>query len=162
MTQGVLLFKYEEEKTESGATALAGLPVYLDLAKVLGLSESIQKHLTIRENSQGWTDVQAVMSLILLNLAGGSCVDDLDILNADQGFCKILSRIQSQGLKRKERRKLEQRWCKEKKRFVPSPLAMFRYLSRFHDPDQEKSRQSGKAFIPAPKHIDVNIYNNFS
>ena len=150
MTQGVLLFKYEEEKTESGATALAGLPVYLDLAKVLGLSESIQKHLTIRENSQGWTDVQAVMSLILLNLAGGSCVDDLDILNADQGFCKILSRIQSHSLKRKERRKLEQRWRKEKKRFVPSPLAMFRYLSRFHDPDQEKSRQSGKAFIPAP------------
>jgi hypothetical protein len=39
MTQGVLLFKYEEEKTESGATALAGLPVYIDLAKVLGLSE---------------------------------------------------------------------------------------------------------------------------
>jgi hypothetical protein len=86
MTQGVLPFKYEEEKTQSGATALAGLPVYLDLAKVLGLSESIKKHLTIRENSQGWTDVQAVMSLVLLNLAGGSCVDDLDILNADQGF----------------------------------------------------------------------------
>jgi hypothetical protein len=72
MTQDILPFKYEEEKTESGATALAGLPVYLDLAKVLGLSESIQKHLKIRENSQGWTDVQAVMSLILLNLAGGS------------------------------------------------------------------------------------------
>ncbi len=86
--------------------------------------------------------------MILLNLAGGSCVDDLDILNADQGFCKILSRIQSHGLKRKERRKLEQRWRKEKKRFVPSPLAMFRYLSRFHDPDQEKPRQSGKAFQP--------------
>ncbi|MFO7752812.1 MAG: hypothetical protein R6V41_06815, partial [Desulfobacteraceae bacterium] len=28
MTQGLLPFKYEEEKNESGMTALAGLPIY--------------------------------------------------------------------------------------------------------------------------------------
>ena len=61
MAQGVLPFKYEEEKTLSGTTALAGLPVYLDLAKVLGLTKSIEKHLKIREYSQGWTDMQTVM-----------------------------------------------------------------------------------------------------
>ncbi len=54
MTQGVLPFKYEEEKNDSGMTALAGLPVYLDLAKVIGLSKSIQQHLKIRTNGQGW------------------------------------------------------------------------------------------------------------
>ena len=32
MTQGVLSFQYEEEKLESGATSLSGLPVYLDFA----------------------------------------------------------------------------------------------------------------------------------
>jgi len=37
MTQGVLPFKYEEEKSKSGMTALAGLPISLDLARVLGL-----------------------------------------------------------------------------------------------------------------------------
>jgi len=42
MSQGVLPFKYEEEKTGSGMTGLAGLPLYLDLAKVIGLSKSIQ------------------------------------------------------------------------------------------------------------------------
>ena len=31
MSQGVLGFKYEEEKQETGMTGLAGLPVYLDL-----------------------------------------------------------------------------------------------------------------------------------
>ena len=56
MSQGVLPFKYEEEKTGSGMTAPAGLLLYLDLAKILGLSKSIQKHLKERENSQGWTD----------------------------------------------------------------------------------------------------------
>jgi hypothetical protein len=45
MTQGVLPFKYEEEESRNGMTALAGLPVYLDLAEVIGLSKSIQKHL---------------------------------------------------------------------------------------------------------------------
>ena len=32
MAQGVLPFKYEEEKKDTGMTGLAGLPVYLDLA----------------------------------------------------------------------------------------------------------------------------------
>jgi len=36
-----------------------------------GLSKSVQKHLKVREGGQGWTDSQMVISLILLNLAGG-------------------------------------------------------------------------------------------
>ena len=150
MSQGVLPFKYEEEKTLTGITALAGLPVYLDLAKVIGLSKSIQKHMRIRENSQGWTDVQLVLSLVLLNLAGGECVDDLKILEADEGFCQILRKAETHGLRRKMRRALERRWRKKKKRSVPSPSATFRYLSKFHDAEQDKERESAKvkAFIP--------------
>ena len=56
MAQGVLPYKYEEEKTEAGMTALAGLPVYLDLASVLGLGDHIRTHLQVK--SQGWTDEQ--------------------------------------------------------------------------------------------------------
>jgi len=48
MPQGILPYKYEEEKTTSGMTALGGLPTYLDLAYVAGLSESIDRHLHIR------------------------------------------------------------------------------------------------------------------
>jgi len=139
MTQGVLPFKYEEEKKDTGMTALAGLPLYLDLAKVIGLSKSIQKHLKIRTNNQGWTDQQMVLSLVLLNLAGGSCVEDLKTLEADEGFCEILRKCELHGLKRKVRRALKNRWRKEKKRSVPSPSAAFRYLSKFHEPEQEKN-----------------------
>ncbi len=95
MPQGVLPYKYEEEKTTSGMTALAGLPVYLDLASVLNLGESISTHLHVKV--QGWTDEQIVISLILLNLAGGESVDDLRILEADEGFCRILRRIELKG-----------------------------------------------------------------
>ena len=68
MPQGALPYKYEEEKQASGMTALAGLPVYLDLASVLGLGDHIRARMHVRE-SQGWTDEQMILSLALLNLA---------------------------------------------------------------------------------------------
>src|SRR3989338_2940229 len=113
MAQGVLAFKYEEERTERGMTALAGLPAYLELAHVMGLSKSIGKRLHVRGGGQGWSDEAEVLSLILLNLAGGDCVEDLRILEKDEGFCRVLRRVRFQGLSRKERREMERRWRKE-------------------------------------------------
>ena len=150
MPRGALPFKYEEEASSVGMTALRGLPLYLDLGHVGGLSKSIEQHLGVRVGEQGWTDSEVVMSLVLLNLAGGDCVEDLLIVEADEGFCRLLRRVQHHGLKRKERRELERRWRKERKRSVPSPSAVFRYLSALHDAEQEGLRQLGKAFIPRP------------
>ena len=109
MSQGVLPFKYEEDKNESGMTALGGLPVYLDLAIVIGLSKSIQKNLKIKAGGQGWTDSQIVISLVLLNIAGGSSVSDLNVLEDGKGFCEILRKTETYGLKRKVRRALERK-----------------------------------------------------
>ena len=63
MAPGILPLKYETEKNTTGMTALAGLSVYLDLARVIGLSKSIEKHLKVRKGGQGWTDSQIVLSL---------------------------------------------------------------------------------------------------
>jgi len=82
MAQGILPFKYETEKNATGMTALAGLSVYLDLVQVIGLNKSIQKHLKVRKDGQGWTDSQIVLPLVLFNLAGGDCVDDIKKLEA--------------------------------------------------------------------------------
>jgi hypothetical protein len=150
MAQSILPFKYETEKKTTGMTALSGLPVYMDLAKVLGLSRSIEKHLKIRKNGQGWTDSQMVLSLVLLNLAGGDCVEDIKKLEADDGFCEVLKKAELHGLRRKVRRTLLRRWRKKKTRTVPSPSSIFRYLTKFHNIEQEKLRQHGKAFIPQP------------
>jgi hypothetical protein len=148
MAQGVLGFKYEEEKHDTGMTGLAGLPVYLDLAHTMGLPELIGRHLQVKQ--RGWTDAQMISSLILLNLAGGDCVEDLSTVQKDEGFCRILRRVEQQGMRRAERREVERRWRKERWRSVPSPSAAFRYLSAFHDSDQEGKRKEGKAFIPVP------------
>jgi hypothetical protein len=149
--QGVLPFRYEREPTASGMTALAGLPAYLELAVVSGLTDSIRCHLQVCSGQkQGWTDTQIVMSLVLLNVAGGDCVDDLRILERDDGFTRVLRRVEMHGLRRKERREQERRWRKERKRAVPSPSAVFRYLSAFDNPGEEAKRTAGRAFIPAP------------
>jgi hypothetical protein len=136
MPQGILPYKYEEEKKASGMTSLAGLPLYLDLAFALGLPDSITRHLTLR-SSQGWTDAQMVLSLVLLALAGGDCVDDLRILQADEGFCRILERIEPEVS--------SFRWRIKKSRAVPSPSSAFRYLAAFHTLDMPVQ---GAALIP--------------
>ena len=148
MAQGVLGFKYEEEKHDTGMTGLAGLPVYLDLMQAMGLWEQIRRYLQVKE--RGWTDAQMVSSLLLLNVAGGDCVEDLRKLEKDEGFCRILRRVGQQGISRWERREQERRWRKEGCRSVPSASAVFRYLSAFHDGEQERCRKAGKAFIPVP------------
>ena len=148
MSQGLLSFKYEMEKKDTGMTALAGLPLYMDLASAMGLGESIENHLHIKQ--QGWTDRQTLLSLVMMNLAGGDCVDDLRKLEDDTGFCEVLRRLEQRGMKRRDRRESDRRWRKDRSRTVPSASFVFRYLSAFHDADQEKERVEGKAFIPVP------------
>jgi hypothetical protein len=157
MPQGLLPYKYEEEKRESGMTALAGLPLYLDLASVLGLSDSIATRMHVIKGSQGWSDEQVILSLILLNLAGGDSVEDINILEKDEGFCRVLRRIELKGLTRKKRRAKERQWRKERRRTFPSPSPIFRYLDTFHDPEEEKKREKGRAFIPAPNEHLTNL-----
>jgi len=77
----------------------------MGLACATGLYESVRKHIQIREDSQGWTDSQVIMSLILLNLSGGDCVEDLSVLEADEGSCRVLRRVELHDFSREERRK---------------------------------------------------------
>lgn len=149
MAQGVLPFQYSSTCGHSGYTALAGLPAFLDLGQVLGLAEAADRYLAARQGSQGFSDAQMVMAGVLLNLAGGDCVDDLERLEGDEGFARLLRRVELRHLARHERRQQECRWRKERKRSLPSPSSMRRYLGLFHDPGAEQGRTEGRAFIPA-------------
>lgn len=151
VSQALLPFQYREDTRSNGATALAGLGLYLDLVAAAGLRESIERHVRVRgRGGRGWTDAQLVLTTILLNLAGGDAVADVDGLEADEGFGLLLKRVEWHGLPRKERRELERRWRKERERAVPSTSALFRYLEGFHDEAEEERRLEvdEKAFIP--------------
>ena len=149
MEQTSLPFHYAEENESTGMTALSGLPAYLDLAAVARLRESVRRHVGVREGTQGWTDAQMVMSLVMLNLSGGESVDDLRLLERDEGLGRVLLAGESHRMRRSDRRAQRNRWRRERRRVVPSPTAVFRYLDNFHDESEEAKRRPGKAFIPA-------------
>ncbi len=149
MHQGTLPFHYAEENESTGMTALAGLPAYLELASVARLGESVRRHVGVREGTQGWTDAQMVIALAMLNLAGGESVDDLRLLEKDEGLGRAVSVAESHRMKRAERRAQRDRWRVHRSRAAPSPTAVFRYLGSFHDEAEEAGRRPEGAFIPA-------------
>jgi hypothetical protein len=148
MAQGALAFQYEAETTASGVTSLGGLPVYLDLIKASGLACAIKKHVRV-SGGQGWLDLQMILALIFLNLAGGDGLEDLERLEQDAGFAEVMREVERGLLSRAERRSLRGRWRKPRRRALPSPSSMAEWLARFHDPAAERRREPGAAFIPA-------------
>ena len=120
MAQKGLPYEYKIEESKAGLTAFGGLPTYLDLASATGFLKSIDRHLRICGGDQGWIDRQMILSLALLNLVGGDCVEDIDKLEADEGFCRIMRKVETHGLTRKEKRAFKKRWRKERTRTFPS------------------------------------------
>jgi len=158
MPQGTLPIKYEIEQTDSKVTAHAGLPLYLELLISLGFDQVLDRCIAARKDGQGWTDSQLVLPLILLNLSGGDCVSDIDVLHEDEGLRRIIRHCAFYGKTRKERRELEKRWRKRTERVFPSPSSYFRYLRLFHDQKQEELRVAKTAFIPKQKPCLEGIY----
>lgn len=113
--QAILSYRMEGEPTRADLTGLSGLAPYLDLVCASGVIGAIEKHLSAA-GEQGWTDAQAVMSIVLLNLAGGECVDDLEHLEADAGLCKLVRWCENHTLPRRMRREMKSRWRKGRSR----------------------------------------------
>ena len=107
MKQGLLAFQYEQEKGSTGMTGLSGLMTYLELMQAAGLRSSVERHVRLRERGQGWTDSQMIISLMLLNLAGGESVSGLDLLEKDRGLCRMFREFETCGMRLSERRALE-------------------------------------------------------
>jgi hypothetical protein len=109
LPQGVLGFQYQADRSSSGLTSQGGLPLYLDLVEAIGLGSTIRQNVRVA-GSRGWLDIQMVLALIFLNLAGGDCVEDLERLEADSGFAAILRSTERDVLSATERRSLKTRW----------------------------------------------------
>jgi hypothetical protein len=68
------------------------LPLYLDLVRASGLDVAIGRHVQVA-GGQGWLDIQMVLAVIFLNIAGGDCVEDIERLEADSGFAATCGRL---------------------------------------------------------------------
>jgi hypothetical protein len=145
----MLRYEFVAEPTATDITGFAGLLPYIDLACLLGVLRSVDEQVGVA-GPQGWLDRQHVLALMLLNLAGGECIEDIRLLEADAGLCRMVRAAEKYGLRRPQRRALELRFRKGRERAFPSPTRLYEYLNQFHDADEEGKRVEGKAFIPAP------------
>lgn len=111
-------------------TALAGLPLVARTFRALKLPESIGRNLAIKKRDRGLREAQMIESFVLLNAAGGDCLDDFQRLSADEGLAPMLGYA------------------------PPSPEAARKFLYACHDDEAVETAKAARkpdqiAFIPA-------------
>ena len=115
-TEAPLLFEFDPKPAEEVLTALGGLPLVVQAFRSLGLPGSVKQHLVVKERQRGYDEATFVESFVLLNAAGGECLDDFERLRADPGLGELIGHE------------------------VPSPEAARKFLYAFHE--EEKIEQA--------------------
>jgi len=92
MSQGLLPYTVEVVAEGDGVTGRAGLPLVLETMHALGLDQAIAQHVHVRERQSGYTEAEKIEALVLLFAAGGDCLDDIAVLQADGGLGRLLDR----------------------------------------------------------------------
>ena len=101
-------FDYEEGHAEQGLTGLAGIPVLLQAFRSLDLPRSVARNITLKQRQRGIDEASYVESFVILNAAGGECLEDFAHLRQD-GVRELIGHD------------------------LPSPEAARKLLYQFHD-----------------------------
>ena len=130
MSQGLLPYTVQTVPDLAGLTSRAGLPVVLETLRALRLDQAIAEHVRVRERQSGYTETEKLEALVLLLAAGGDCLDDIAVLQADAGLGRLLDRR------------------------LPSADTLRHFLYAFHDDQLIAQAQAARpvgqvAYIPA-------------
>jgi hypothetical protein len=79
-------------KTTEAVTSFAGLPLFLQMGKALGLEKKINE-LALKERERGYRPADMVFSLMGMLQAGGVALDDIEVLKRDDGFRRLVRAI---------------------------------------------------------------------
>lgn len=123
LRQGIFPFVVEPGRQDD-VTARAGLTLVAEAVRAVGLDTAVEKHLELRERRSGYSEAQKVEAIVLLQSAGGECIEDIRSLSADLGFERMLGHE------------------------LPSPDALHKFLAGFHDEKVLEGRPAEGAFIP--------------
>ena len=121
VTEQPLPFAYDDQATEEGVTALGGMPVLVQTFRSLAVGGSVRRNVTLKQRQRGLSEDAYVESFVILNAAGGDCLEDFEhLLRADEGLAELIGHE------------------------VPSPEAARKFLYQFHDEAKvERSGSSG-------------------
>lgn len=130
MSQGLLPYTVEVVARADTVTGRAGLPLVLETMRALGLPQVIREQVRVRERQSGYTETAKIEALVLLLAAGGECLDDIRLLQADAGLTRLVDRT------------------------LPSADTLRHFLYGFHDErliaQAQAARPAGQvAYIPA-------------
>jgi hypothetical protein len=129
-TEQPLPFTYDEQESEEAVTALGGMPLLVQAFRSLGVGGSVKRNVALKQRRRGLSEDSYVESFVILNAAGGDCLEDFEQLRADKGLTELIGHD------------------------VPSPEAARKFLYQFHDEAkleeaQQKSLTLGqRSYIP--------------
>jgi DDE family transposase len=123
--QGLLPFRFEAAPRPMDLTAHAGLTLIAETLLALGVDTLVRDGLQVRARRRGYAEFDTLQAIVLIQAAGGDCVEDVRVLARDAGLTRLLHR-----------------------RF-PSPDALHRFLASFHDERLLVQRPATGAWIPA-------------
>ena len=85
-----LPFIYDDQPGEEVLTALGGVPLLLQAFRSLGVGASVKRNVTIKQRERGLDEASYVESFVVLNAAGGECLDDFERLREDAGLASLV------------------------------------------------------------------------
>jgi len=145
----LLHYNYEIDPIGSKMSGFGGMMPYFDLIGLLKIPQIVDNFMGTG-GEQGWMDRQHVLTGIILNLAGGDCVDDILKLENDKGLCAIMKELECAGLSRIEKKLFDKRFRKGRTHTFSSATAIRNWLCDFHNVEEEGKRLAKTAFIPSP------------
>ena len=107
-TEFPLLLNLDPEPAPETLTALGGMPLLVQAFRSLGLPASVKRQVRIKKRQRGYDEATMVESFVILNAAGGECLEDFDRLRADGGIAELIGHA------------------------IPSPEAARNFLYEFH------------------------------
>jgi DDE family transposase len=117
-TESPLLFDIDPQPLEETLTALGGIPLVVQAFRSLGLPRSVREQVRVKERDRGYDEATLVESFVILNAAGGECVDDFGRLRQDPGLAEMIGHE------------------------LPSPAAALQFLYAFHEDEKiEEAKQ---------------------
>ena len=123
-----------------------GLVLWLELLRRTGVLHALP---TPVAGSQGWTDGQMILTLLLLNIVGDTRVSDVAVLEADLSLCRLVRDYEEAilGIPASE---LARRFRGGRGRTFPSARSVLDWLVRFQDAQAAQAREPGRAVVPEP------------
>ncbi len=108
MSDGLLPFEVATVEGPLEMTGRAGATLLIETWRALGMRKVTRQKLLVRKREAGYAEADKLEALLGLVGTGGDCLDDVEVLRADGGLCRL--------------------WGGR----PPSPDALLGFLYRFH------------------------------